>query len=118
MPPVKRRQAWGGRRSRWQDPLDVPMAEIADAFGRRGVRSDVAPVEQLAEALGLTRPRLTVVVVGSNGKTSTATYLADLFSASGLRTGLFTSPHIAFWTERVRIDGVPVDGEALVETAG
>src|SRR4029450_5264614 len=43
-------------------------------------------------------------------KTSTATYLADLFSAAGSRTGLYTSPHIAYWTERVRIDALPVEG--------
>jgi dihydrofolate synthase/folylpolyglutamate synthase len=115
MPPVKRRRAWGGRTSAWQDPLDAPMAEIAGSFGPRVARSDVAPVEALAEALALARPRLTVVVVGSNGKTSTATYLSDLFRASGLRTGLFTSPHIAYWAERVLIDGASVDGGALVE---
>jgi dihydrofolate synthase/folylpolyglutamate synthase len=115
MAPVKRREAWGGRVSDWNDPLDAPMAEIASAFGPRVARSDVAPVEDLARAVGLVRPRLTVVVVGSNGKTSTATYLAHLFRASGLRTGLFTSPHIAYWTERVSVDGVAVDGDAFVE---
>jgi dihydrofolate synthase/folylpolyglutamate synthase len=111
---VKRREAWGGRTSDWQDPLDVPMAEIASSFERRVPRSDVDAVEALAVALGLARPRLTVVVVGSNGKTSTATYLSELFAAAGCRTGLFTSPHIAYWTERVRVDGKQVDGEALV----
>ena len=115
MAPVKRREAWGGRASDWNDPLDAPMAEIAGSFGRRVARSDVAPVEDLARAVDLARPRLTVVVVGSNGKTSTATYLSDLFRASGLRTGLFTSPHIAYWTERVSVDGVPVDGSSLVD---
>src|SRR3954452_15051745 len=115
MPPVQRRHAWGGRVSAWQDPLDRPMAEVASSFGRRVPRSDVAPVEAIRDALGLSRPRLTVVVVGSNGKTSTATYLSDLFSAAGCRTGLFTSPHIAYWTERVRVDDLPVDGEVLVE---
>jgi dihydrofolate synthase / folylpolyglutamate synthase len=101
--------------SAWQDPLDAPMAEIAGLFGPRLARSDVTPVEELAGALAVPRPRLTVVVVGSNGKTSTATYLSDLFRASGLRTGLFTSPHIAYWTERVLIDGAHVGGDALVE---
>lgn len=115
MAPLKRREAWGGRVSDWNDPLDAPMGEIASSFGPRVARSDVAPVEELARAVGFARPRLTVVVVGSNGKTSTATYLASLFRASGLRTGLFTSPHIAYWTERVSVDGVAVDGGALVE---
>src|SRR4051812_30651474 len=102
MPRVKKREAWGGRTSDWRDPLDRPMAEIAGSFERRVPRTDVGSVEALAAALDLPRPPLTVVVVGSNGKTSTATYLSDFFSAAGCRTGLFTSPHIAYWTERVR----------------
>jgi dihydrofolate synthase / folylpolyglutamate synthase len=107
-------QAWGGRVSEWEDPLDGPMAEIAARYGLRVPRSDVAQVDRLRAALELPRPGLTVVVIGSNGKTSTATYLADLFSAAGSRTGLYTSPHIAYWTERVRIDDLPVEGEQLV----
>jgi dihydrofolate synthase / folylpolyglutamate synthase len=114
MPRVKKREAWGGRTSDWHDPLDEPMAEIAGSFERRVPRADVGAVEALAAAVGLARPRLTVVVVGSNGKTSTATYLSELFTAAGCRTGLFTSPHIAYWTERVRIDGEQVEGDALV----
>jgi dihydrofolate synthase / folylpolyglutamate synthase len=108
-------QAWGGRVSDWRDPLDAPMARVAARYGGRVARSDVAMVEEVLEALGLARPRLTVVVVGSNGKTSTATYLSDLFTAAGLRTGLYTSPHIAYWGERVRVDDVPVDGARLVD---
>lgn len=109
------RQAWDGRVSDWQDPLDEPMAEVAARYGERVVRSDVGMVEAVLDSLGVARPSLTVVVVGSNGKTSTATYLADLFAASGLRTGLYTSPHIAYWGERVRVDDVPVEGPRLVE---
>jgi dihydrofolate synthase/folylpolyglutamate synthase len=109
------RQPWGGRVSDWHDPLDGAMAEIAGRYGARVPRSDVEMVDALRAALGLARPRLTVVVVGSNGKTSTATYLSELFTAAGYRTGLYTSPHIAYWTERVRIDDVPVEGPVLVE---
>jgi dihydrofolate synthase/folylpolyglutamate synthase len=108
-------QAWGGRVSDWRDPLDAPMARVAARYGERVARSDVAMVEEVLGALGLARPKLTVVVVGSNGKTSTATYLSDLFTAAGLRTGLYTSPHIAYWGERVRVDDVPVDGARLVD---
>jgi dihydrofolate synthase/folylpolyglutamate synthase len=91
------------------------MAEVAARYGQRLTRSDVGMVQARLAALGLARPKLTVVVVGSNGKTSTATYLSDLFAHAGLRTGLYTSPHIAYWGERVRVDDVPVDGVRLVE---
>ncbi|HTT04742.1 MAG TPA: bifunctional tetrahydrofolate synthase/dihydrofolate synthase [Steroidobacteraceae bacterium] len=56
----------------------------------------------------------TVIVGGTNGKGSTATMLAAMLAASGRRVGLFTSPHLLRYTERVHIDGVPVEEAALV----
>lgn len=58
---------------------------------------------------------LAVGVVGTNGKTSTATYLSRLLTAGGVRTGLYVSPHLLDWTERVRLDDVPCDPRDLVE---
>ncbi|HEY7929170.1 MAG TPA: bifunctional tetrahydrofolate synthase/dihydrofolate synthase [Steroidobacteraceae bacterium] len=56
----------------------------------------------------------TVIVGGTNGKGSTATMLAAMLTARGQRAGLFTSPHLLRYTERVQIDGVPVEEAALV----
>lgn len=50
---------------------------------------------------------------GTNGKGSTAAMLAAMLQAAGYRTGLYTSPHLLGFTERIRIDGVPI-GEAEV----
>ena len=59
-------------------------------------------------ALGLVRPPfVTVQVLGTNGKGSTASFLASLCAAHGLRAGLYTSPHFVSPTERIRIDGRP-----------
>ena len=58
-------------------------------------------VEALARRGGITAPARTVVVVGTNGKTSTATFLARLLQAAGLRVGLTVSPHLRRWSERV-----------------
>jgi dihydrofolate synthase/folylpolyglutamate synthase len=58
-------------------------------------------------------PRRTIVVVGTNGKTSTATYLARLLAARGVHTGLTTSPHLRGWGERVQLEGRPVADEEL-----
>ena len=54
-----------------------------------------------------------VHVVGSNGKGSVASMSALAFSRAGLRTGLFTSPHLVSVRERFRIDGEPVSAEEL-----
>jgi dihydrofolate synthase/folylpolyglutamate synthase len=55
----------------------------------------------------------TVLVAGTNGKGSTAAWLAAMAVAAGYRTGLYTSPHLEEPTERVRIDGHAVSGGDL-----
>jgi dihydrofolate synthase / folylpolyglutamate synthase len=66
-------------------------------------------INTLLDALGNPQrlPRI-VHVAGTNGKGSTCAMIESGLRASGLRTGLFTSPHLVEPTERVRIDGCPV----------
>ncbi|GAB5416013.1 MAG: folylpolyglutamate synthase/dihydrofolate synthase family protein [Crocinitomicaceae bacterium] len=56
-----------------------------------------------------------VHVAGSNGKGSVSSYLASVLKESGLKVGLFTSPHIVHFSERIRINGKPIP-DAEVET--
>ncbi len=57
-------------------------------------------------ALNLTRPPFTVVqILGTNGKGSTAAFLAALCTAHGCKTGLYTSPHFVSPEERIRVNG-------------
>lgn len=64
-------------------------------------------------ALDLTRPPFTVVqILGTNGKGSTAAFLASLCMAHGCKTGLYTSPHFVSPEERIRVDGRPWPGES------
>src|SRR5712675_1821551 len=46
-----------------------------------------------------------VLIAGTNGKGSTAATLASILSASGLKTGLYTSPHLVRINERIRVSG-------------
>ncbi|MCU0266137.1 MAG: bifunctional folylpolyglutamate synthase/dihydrofolate synthase, partial [Actinomycetia bacterium] len=55
-----------------------------------------------------------VLVAGTNGKTSTARMVDALLRAFGLRVGRYTSPHLESVTERIALDGVPVDAERFV----
>lgn len=76
----------------------------------------LARLTRLLAALGIDRDRLqrsSVVVTGSNGKGSTAAFCASIGRAAGLRTGLFTSPHLFRFNERFRIDGEPIDDAQL-----
>ncbi len=76
-------------------------------------------MELLLSSLG--QPHLAVPVVhvaGSKGKGSVCSFIASALAANGLRTGLYTSPHLHRFTERIRIDGVPVEEDdfaSLVE---
>jgi dihydrofolate synthase/folylpolyglutamate synthase len=54
-----------------------------------------------------------VQIAGTNGKGSTAAMAEAMFRAAGLRTGLFTSPHLARFTERIRVNGAEADGDRL-----
>ncbi|HEY9306577.1 MAG TPA: folylpolyglutamate synthase/dihydrofolate synthase family protein [Microbacterium sp.] len=56
-----------------------------------------------------------VHVTGTNGKTSTSRMIESLVRAHGLRTGLFTSPHLERFTERIMIDGEPIDDAAVAD---
>ncbi len=53
-------------------------------------------------------------ITGTNGKTSTARMTEALLRARGLRTGLFTSPHLSAIGERICVDGVPLDAERFI----
>ena len=67
---------------------------------------DLEHMRVLLAALGDPQNRFpTVLVGGTNGKGSTAATLASILQASGLKTGLYTSPHLVLINERIRIDG-------------
>jgi len=55
-----------------------------------------------------------VLIAGTNGKGSTAATLASILHASGLRTGLYTSPHLARINERIQIDGQQISDDDFV----
>lgn len=54
-----------------------------------------------------------VHIAGTNGKGSVSAMVEAMARASGLRTGLYTSPHLCSFTERVRLDGEPISRDAL-----
>jgi dihydrofolate synthase / folylpolyglutamate synthase len=80
----------------------------------------LARLSSLLDALSVDRARLSriaVVVTGSNGKGSTAAFCAGIVRAYGLRTGLFTSPHLYRFNERFRVDGVAIGDDDLARLA-
>lgn len=72
-------------------------------------------MRELLERVGRPQDALRIVhVAGTNGKGSTCAYLASILQAAGVRTGLFTSPFIETFEERIRVDGRCVSAEELL----
>ena len=70
---------------------------------------DLAHMRVLLGALGHPEKKVTsVLIAGTNGKGSTSATLAAILQASGLKTGLYTSPHLVRINERIRLDGSPI----------
>jgi len=73
-------------------------------------------VRVVADRLGLQRPaRRVITVTGTNGKGSTCAFLAALLRAQGLRVGVYSSPHLRRYNERICIDGQEASDAALCQ---
>ena len=73
-------------------------------------------LSRLLDALGEPQKRLKFVhVAGTNGKGSVCAMLAEILQQAGYKTGLFTSPYIEVFNERIRIDGELIPNDTLAE---
>ena len=91
---------------------------LQSLFSRRrfGLRPGLEVEQALLTELGHPERRLPAIhVTGSKGKGSVATMAAAILSAHGLRTGLFTSPHLTSYRERARLDGREIRPEEVVD---
>jgi len=93
-------------------------AALEALYARRrfGLRPGLEVEQALLAELGHPEQKLPAVhVTGSKGKGSVATMVAAVLTAHGLRTGLFTSPHLASYRERLRLDGREATIDEVVE---
>ncbi|HEX7506866.1 MAG TPA: folylpolyglutamate synthase/dihydrofolate synthase family protein [Polyangia bacterium] len=89
------------------------LARLQEARSQ-GVALGLDRVRLALERLGTPEQRVPAVhIAGTNGKGSCAALTDSILRQAGLRTGLFTSPHLSRFTERIRIDGVEIDGDRL-----
>ena len=81
-----------------------------------GMRPGLERIEGLLDALGRPEQRYRLVQVGgTNGKGSVSAMLAAILKAAGLRVGLYTSPHLVSFRERIRVDGDPIPEDGVVD---
>ncbi len=81
-----------------------------------GMRPGLERILALLEALGHPERAFRIVQVGgTNGKGSISAMLASILTAAGLRTGLYTSPHLCSFRERIRVDGDPIAEDEVAD---
>ncbi|KJL39846.1 bifunctional folylpolyglutamate synthase/dihydrofolate synthase [Microbacterium trichothecenolyticum] len=95
---------------------DAVYEALLQRQGERWVQPRVERTRRVLELLDDPQKTYRVVhVTGTNGKTSTSRMIETLVRAHGLRTGLFTSPHLERFTERIMVDGEPIDDAAVAD---
>lgn len=89
---------------------------IAYLYGlqRYGVKLGLENIRRLLGAVGDPHRRFpSVLVGGTNGKGSTSALLSSILKSAGYRVGLYTSPHLLDFTERIQVDGQAISGSAV-----
>src|SRR5580698_1947923 len=90
-----------------------------EIFARRpehAINPSLDRIRALVTLLGDPQQAYPVIhLTGTNGKTSTSRMTEALLRARGLRTGLFTSPHLVSVRERICVDGQPLSAERFVD---
>ncbi|MGW1406144.1 bifunctional tetrahydrofolate synthase/dihydrofolate synthase [Streptomyces sp. NPDC002403] len=90
--------------------------ELAGRWGETKLEPSVTRIAALMDVLGdPQRAYPSIHITGTNGKTSTARMIEALLGAFDLRTGRYTSPHVQSITERISLDGSPIDPERFIE---
>ena len=82
---------------------------------RRGIKLGLEHTKNLLSFFGNPHEKLvTIHVAGTNGKGSTCAYIERILRYSGYKVGIYTSPHLFNFNERIRIDGCPISDEEIV----
>jgi len=85
-------------------------------IGSAAYKEGLENIEQLARITGNPQNSFkSVHVAGTNGKGSVAHFLASYFQEAGLKTGLFTSPHLVDFRERIKINGIKIPEQCVID---
>lgn len=88
--------------------------QIVEGLHPRNIEMGLDRIRIVKERLGIRFDCPVITVGGTNGKGSTSAMLQTIYREAGYKTGLYSSPHIHHFNERMKIDGVMVDDDTLV----
>jgi dihydrofolate synthase / folylpolyglutamate synthase len=84
-------------------------------LGRFGIKLELDTIQNILNLLDNPEKQYNLVhVAGTNGKGSTATYIASILQMAGFKTGVYTSPHLVQFNERITINGEPISNDDVV----
>lgn len=84
-------------------------------LGRFGIKLELDTILNILEVLNNPQKNYHLVhVAGTNGKGSTATYIASILQKAGFKTGIYTSPHLVKFNERISINGTHISNDQIV----
>lgn len=92
------------------------MLPMFSRIGKAALKPDLSNTIKLCETLDNPHNKFkSIHIAGTNGKGSTSHMLAAVFQEAGLKTGLYTSPHLIDFRERIRVNGTPLSKEWVVD---
>jgi len=94
--------------------IEAWLAELGNPSADRDYKPGHARMLALLDGIACHQPTCRIRIAGTNGKGSTAFMLASALQSAGLRVGLYTSPHILAFNERIRINTKPVEDAELL----
>lgn len=100
----------------YQETLDYIFAKLPmfSRIGAAAYKADLTNTIQLCESIGNPQQQIkTIHIAGTNGKGSTSHMLAAILQTAGYKTGLYTSPHLKDFRERIKINGVMIPEEEV-----
>ncbi|WP_422089427.1 bifunctional folylpolyglutamate synthase/dihydrofolate synthase [Tenacibaculum ovolyticum] len=101
----------------YQETLDWMFAQLPmyQRQGKTAFKKDLTNIKALSDKLGNPEKVFkTIHVGGTNGKGSTSHMIASILQEAGYKVGLYTSPHLKNFTERIRINGIEIPDENIV----
>ena len=91
------------------------ILESLYALQRHGIKLGLEHTHRLLEFLGDPHKDLTLIhIAGTNGKGSTCAYIDSILRADGKKIGLYTSPHLIRFNERIRVNGLPIEDYEII----
>lgn len=102
----------------YQETLDFMFSQLPmyHRIGAAAYKADIQPTIDMMEALGNPeREFRSIHVAGTNGKGSVSHFLASILQEAGYKVGLYTSPHLVDFRERIRINGEMIPEQEVVD---